>query len=66
MLVYGKPQWGYLQVIVCSWRIPVGASGKTLRIWNYAPRGGDGHAAIVRINPGIYASPLFTWRIAKP
>ena len=47
------------QVVVCSWRIPAGAGGKTLRLAN-----GD-HRAHVDVADSHYGSPEFSWKVKQ-
>lgn len=51
------PGHAYSQVVVCSWRIPAGTGGKTLRLAN-----GD-HRAHVDVADTHYGSPEFSWRV---
>ena len=64
-LVYGQPRGGSLQVIVCAWRIPADAAGKTLRLWKnrFAP-GWPG--AVVRTDFRLERSRQYRWRIISP
>ena len=48
------------KVVVCSWRIPAGTGGKTLRLAN-----GD-HRAHVDVADSHYGSPEFSWRVRPP
>ena len=53
------PGHAFSQVVVCSWRIPADAGGKTLRLAN-----GD-HRAHVDVADTHYGSPEFSWRVKR-
>jgi hypothetical protein len=53
------PGHAFSQVVVCSWRIPADAVGKTLRLDN-----GD-HRAHVDVTDSHYGSPEFSWRTKR-
>jgi hypothetical protein len=53
------PGHKFSQVVVCSWRIPAGTGGKTLRLAN-----GD-HRAHVDVADTHYGSPEFSWRVLR-
>jgi hypothetical protein len=47
---------------VCSWRLPAGAGGKTLRLWNYRL----GRRVVVFDASGFIAdSPEYSWHVFK-
>ena len=64
-LVYGHPQNGLVQVVVCGWRIPATAAGKTLRYWRYSDPGFK-RGAIVDFGGTHIGSPVSTWLVTKP
>ena len=53
------PGHAFRQVVVCSWRIPTNAGGKTLRLAN-----GD-HCAHVDAADTRYCSPEFSWSVKR-
>ncbi len=67
-LVYGEPKPGVMQVIMCGWRIPANAAGRTLRLWTNDPVGSPGcHCALIGFGGQDFTdSPEYVWRVTRP
>ena len=61
--VYRKPRRGYVQVVVCGWRIPADAAGKTLRFRRDSAFGGWRGAVVVIRGSETVGGPLISWRV---
>ena len=66
LLVYGKLRRNDVQVIVCGWRIPAGAAGKTLRFWKNDPNAAWCRCAVAVFGNSYWHGPAANWRIMKP
>ena len=64
-LVFGEPRRGYVQVVVCGWRIPTAAAGQKLRLWDYGG-GPFEHRAFVQLGITTEGSEEFVWGVKKP